>query len=160
MAVVANRLKTLGITLPKPAPAAGNYVPALEIDGWIYVSGQLPMVDGKVVSTGKVGAEVSVEDAYAAARLCAINALSLIREGLGGDDAALEGVQIVRIGGFVASAPGFTQQPKVINGASDLLVELLGDRGRHARAAVGVAELPLGASVEVEVVARRLGGDV
>lgn len=157
MAVIEDRLKTLGIALPKPAPAAGNYAPVLDVDGWIYVSGQLPMVDGKLVSTGKVGADVSAEDAYAAARTCAINALALIREALGGHDAALEAIQIVRVGGFVASAPGFTQQPKVINGASDLLVEVLGERGRHARAAVGVAELPLGASVEVEVVARRLG---
>lgn len=159
MAVVADRLKSLGITLPRPAPAAGNYVPVLEVDGWIYVSGQLPMVDGKVVSTGKVGADVSAEDAYQAARTCAINALALIREALGGEDAALETVRIVKVGGFVASASGFTQQPKVINGASDLLVEVLGERGRHARAAVGVAELPLGASVEVELVARRLGAN-
>jgi len=160
MAAVEDRLKSLGITLPKPAPAAGNYVPALDIDGWIYVSGQLPMVDGKVVSTGKVGAEVSVEDAYAAARTCAINALAMLYEVLGGHEGVLEGIQIVRVGGFVASAPGFTQQPKVINGASDLLVEVLAEYGRHARAAVGVAELPLGASVEVELVAKKLGINV
>lgn len=157
MALVTDRLKTLGITLPTPAPAAGNYVPVLDADGWIYVSGQLPMQDGKLVSTGKVGADLSVEDGYEAARLCAINALAMIFEINGRHERALEGIQIVRVGGFVASAPGFTQQPKVINGASDLLVEVLGDYGRHARAAVGVAELPLGASVEVELVARRLG---
>ncbi len=157
MPVVEDRLKTLGITLPTPAPAAGNYAPVLDVEGWIYISGQLPMVDGKVVSTGKVGGDVSVEDAYQAARTCAINALALLYQAMGAHEGALDDVQIVRVGGFVASAPGFTQQPKVINGASDLFCEVLGDRGRHARAAVGVAELPLGASVEVEVVARRLG---
>lgn len=160
MEFVTDRLKALGITLPTPGPAAGNYVPVLDVDGWIYVSGQLPMVDGKIASTGKVGAEVSLEDAYAAARICAINALAMIYEVNGRHEKSLDGIQIVRVGGFVASAPGFTQQPKVINGASDLLVEVLGDYGRHARAAVGVAELPLGASVEVELVARRLGVNV
>lgn len=157
MSHVAERLQALGLTLPTPAPAAGNYLPVLEIDGWLYVSGQLPMVDGQLVATGKVGRDLSVEAAYAAARTCAINALALIRQALGGSDEALDRVQIVRIGGFVASAEGFTAQPKVVNGASDLLVELLGERGRHARAAVGVYELPLGAAVEVELVARRLG---
>lgn len=157
MGAIEDRLKTLGITLPKPAAAAGNYVPVLDADGWIYVSGQLPMVEGKVASTGKVGADVSLEDAYAAARTCAINALALLYEINGGHEGALENLQIVRVGGFVASAPGFTDQPKVINGASDLLGQVLGENGRHARAAVGVAELPLGASVEVELVAKRLG---
>lgn len=156
MATVQARLQSLGITLPSPAPAAGNYRPIVEADGWFYVSGQLPMSAGQLTCMGKVGADVSIEDAYAAARLCAINALALIVDAMGGEPSALERVQIVKVGGFVASAQGFTAQPKVINGASDLLVEVLGERGRHARAAVGVAELPLGAAVEVEFVARRL----
>lgn len=156
MVTVQARLESLGITLPRPAAAAGNYLPIVETDGWLYISGQLPLSEGQLTCTGKVGAEVTVEEAYAAARLCAINALALIKEALGGEEDALEHVRLVRVGGFVASAPGFTAQPKAINGASDLLVEVLGDRGRHARAAVGVAELPLGAAVEVEFVARRL----
>lgn len=146
------RLKELGITLPEPAAAAGNYLPVVEEGGWIYVSGQLPLRDGQLTCTGYVGQDVTIEDAYQAARLCAINGLGLIKQAAG----SLDRVRIVRVGGFVASAPGFTAQPKVINGASDLLVEVLGDRGRHARAAVGVAELPLGAAVEVEFTARIL----
>lgn len=156
MATVQARLQSLGVTLPRPAAAAGNYLPIVEADGWFYISGQLPMSAGQLTCTGKLGADVTIEDAYGAARLCALNALALLREIMGGDDSALERVQFVKVGGFVASAPGFTAQPQVINGASDFLVEVLGDRGRHARAAVGVAELPLGAAVEVEFVARRL----
>lgn len=152
MTSVADRLQSIGLALPTPAAAAGNYLPVLEIDGWFYVSGQLPMVDGQLTCVGHVGAEVSVEDAYQAARTCAINALALLAQAAG----SLETIQLVKVGGFVASAPGFTAQPKVINGASDLLVEVLGERGRHARAAVGVAELPLGVAVEVEFVARRI----
>lgn len=156
MPTVTDRLQELGITLPAPARAAGNYLPVVEAGGWLYVSGQLPMVDGALACQGHVGAEVSLEDAQAAARACAINGLSLLKEAMGGHEGALDALQIVKITGFVASAPGFTAQPKVINGASDLLVEVLGDRGRHARAAVGVAELPLGSAVEVELIARRL----
>ena len=147
------RLKDLGITLPEPTAAVANYLPVIEDAGVITVSGQLPMRDGQLTCTGYVGKDVSVDDAYQAARLCAINGLALIKQAAGG---SLDNVRILRVGGFVASAPGFTGQPKVINGASDLLVEVLGDRGRHARAAVGVAELPLGAAVEVEFTARIL----
>lgn len=147
------RLKELGLTLPEPAAAAGNYLPVVEQDGWIHVSGQLPLEEGRLTCTGHVGGTVSPEEAYQAARLCAINGLALIKQAAG----SLDRVRIVRVGGFVASAAGFTAQPKVINGASDLLVEVLGDRGKHARAAVGVAELPLGAAVEVEFLAR-IGG--
>ncbi|MNX67916.1 Endoribonuclease L-PSP [compost metagenome] len=157
MATVQERLTALGISLPAPSAAVANYLPVVELDGWIYVSGQLPMANGALTCTGKVGAEVGVDDAYQAARLCAINGLALIKSALGGGDDSLENVRIVRVGGFVASAEGFTGQPKVINGASDLLVEVLGENGRHARAAVGVAELPLGAAVEVELIAKKLG---
>lgn len=146
------RLDSLGISLPTPPAAAGNYLPVVMNDGWIFVSGQLPVSEGRITCTGKVGEDVTLEDAYQAARLCAINALGLLNQAAGGLDA----IQILRVGGFVASAKGFTSQPKVINGASDLLVEVLGNRGKHARAAVGVAELPLGAAVEVEFTARLL----
>jgi enamine deaminase RidA (YjgF/YER057c/UK114 family) len=156
MSSLQDRLKAAGIVWPDPSPAAGNYLPFVTVDGWVHVSGQLPMVGGQLVATGKVGADVSPDEAYQAARICAINGLALIRQALGGTDEALEKVRIVRVGGFVASAPGFTAQPRVINGASDLLVEILGDAGRHARAAVGVAELPLGAAVVVEFLARSL----
>ena len=149
---IETRLKELGITLPEPSTAVANYLPVIEDAGLITVSGQLPMRDGQLAYTGYVGQDVSAEDAYQAARLCAINGLALIKQAAG----SLDRVRILRVGGFVASAPGFTGQPKVINGASDLLVDVLGERGRHARAAVGVAELPLGAAVEVEFTARIL----
>jgi enamine deaminase RidA (YjgF/YER057c/UK114 family) len=149
---IETRLSELGITLPEPSVAVANYLPVVEDGGLITVSGQLPLRDGQLTCTGYVGGDVSVEDAYQAARLCAINGLALIKQAAG----SLERVRIIRVGGFVASAAGFTGQPKVINGASDLLVDVLGDRGRHARAAVGVAELPLGAAVEVEFTARIL----
>ena len=149
---IETRLKELGITLPEPSTAVANYLPVVEDAGLITVSGQLPMRDGHLAYSGYVGKDVSVEDAYQAARLCAINGLALIKQAAG----SLDRVRILRVGGFVASAPGFTGQPKVINGASDLLVDVLGERGRHARAAVGVAELPLGAAVEVEFTARIL----
>ena len=131
------------------APPLAAYVPAVQSGNHVYVSGQLPMVDGKLAATGKVGAEVSPEDAAGLARTCALNALAAIDAlvGLG------RVVKIVKITGFVASAPGFTGQPAVVNGASELFGDVLGELGRHARSAVGVAELPLGAPVEVEVIA-------
>ena len=152
MSTAATRLEELGLELPAPTAAVANYVPFVLEDGWIHVSGQLPLVDGKLTCRGSVGADVTTEDAYQGARRCALQALALIRQAAGN----LDNVRIVRVGGFVASAPGFYDQPKVINGASDLFVEVLGDLGKHARAAVGVAGLPLGASVEVEVLARVL----
>ena len=149
---IETRLKELGITLPEPSTAVANYLPVIVDNGLITVSGQLPLKDGHLTCQGYVGDGVSLDDAYQAARLCAINGLALIKQAAG----SLDRVRILRVGGFVASAPGFTGQPKVINGASDLLVDVLGDLGRHARAAVGVAELPLGAAVEVEFTARIL----
>jgi enamine deaminase RidA (YjgF/YER057c/UK114 family) len=143
------RLAELGLTLPAVVPPLAAYVPAVQSGNYVYVSGQLPMVDGKLPQTGKVGAEVSTEEAAGLARICALNALAAIESlvGLG------RLVKIVKVTGFVASAPGFTGQPAVINGASNLFGEVLGEQGRHARSAVGVAELPLGAPVEVEVIA-------
>lgn len=145
---VLDKLTTLGITLPAPAAAVANYLPAVIAGDMVIVSGQLPLKDGKLTCTGKLGKDVSIEDGYAAARQCGINALAALNNVIAGDWSRV--AQVVRLGGFVASAEGFTDQPKVINGASDFMVEVFGEQGRHARAAVGVAELPLGAAVEVE----------
>ncbi len=142
------RLDAAGITLPDaPAPLAA-YVGFVEHNGIVTVSGQLPLVAGKMSQTGLLGATVSVEEAVAAARICAINILSQVRAACGGDLERVE--RCIRLGGFVASTPDFTDQPLVVNGASELMAEILGDRGAHARAAVGVASLPMNASVEVE----------
>ena len=142
------RLAELGLTLPPEATPAGNYQPAIRSGSYVYTSGQLPVVEGKLVATGKVGGQVSPGDAHGYARVCALNALAAIDALVGLDAVA----QVVKVVGFVASADGFTGQPGVINGASDLLAEVFGDAGRHARSAIGVAELPLGAPVEVELV--------
>ncbi|HEV8565548.1 MAG TPA: RidA family protein [Actinoplanes sp.] len=143
------RLAELGLTLPQVVPPLAAYVPAVQSGNHVYVSGQLPMVDGKLPYVGKVGAEVTAEQGAELARTCALNALAAIDAlvGLG------RVVKIVKLTGFVASAEGFTGQPAVINGASQLFSDVLGELGRHARSAVGVAELPLGAPVEVEVIA-------
>jgi len=144
----AARLAELGLELPAIAAPLGAYVPAVRSGSHVYVSGQLPLADGKLSATGKVGAEVSPEEAQRLAARCALNALAAI-DALVGLDAV---VRVVKVTGFVASAAGFTGQPGVLNGASDLFGEVFGPAGRHARSAVGVAELPLGAPVEVEVV--------
>ena len=142
------RLRELGLTLPSVAAPAGSYVPARRSGALVFTAGQLPLVDGALAATGKVGAEVTPEQGYDLARTCALNALAAVDALVGLD--AVAGV--VKVVGFVASAPGFTGQPGVINGASDLLADVFGEAGRHARSAVGVAELPLGAPVEVELV--------
>jgi enamine deaminase RidA (YjgF/YER057c/UK114 family) len=145
---VADRLAELNIALPGPAAPAGAYVPAVRTGNLVFTAGQLPFVDGKLRATGKVGAEVSAEDAKGYARQSAINALAAIAEIVDLDSV----VRVVKVVGFVASAEGFTGQSAVINGASELFGEVFGDAGRHARSAVGMAELPLGGPVEVEVV--------
>jgi len=142
------KLAELGLTLPAVVPPVAAYVPAVQSGDHVYVSGQLPFIDGKLPVTGKVGAAVSAEDAAPLARQCALNALAAIEALVG----LSRVVKVVKLTGFVASAEGFTGQPSVINGASDLLGAVFGEAGRHARSAVGVAELPLGAPVEVEVV--------
>lgn len=144
------RLARLGVTLPAAAAPAANYRPFVLHDRVLYISGQLPLGSEGIACRGKLGHTVSVEDAFAAARLCAINILAQAKAALDGD---LERIrQVLRITGFVASAPGFTEHHLVVNGASDFLAEALGERGRHARAAVGVAALPLDASVEIDAI--------
>ncbi|MBI0375030.1 MULTISPECIES: RidA family protein [Streptomyces] len=145
---VEGRLAGLGLTLPAVAAPLASYVPALRTGPYVYTSGQLPLVEGKLGVTGKVGAEVTPEEAKELARTCALNALAAVKSVVGDLDRI---VRVVKVVGFVASAADFTGQPGVINGASELLGEALGDAGVHARSAVGVAVLPLDAPVEVEI---------
>src|SRR5262245_18959813 len=153
--MIEERLDELGIELPAAPLPVASYVPVKVVGGLAFVAGQIPMADGTVSPTGAVGNDVTTEEANAAARRCAIQALAALAEALG----TLDRVRgIATVGVFVASAQGFTDQSKVANGASDLLVEVFGDQGRHARAAVGVPELPLGAAVEVALVAVVDGG--
>ncbi|MCJ0906467.1 RidA family protein [Rhodococcus sp. ARC_M6] len=142
------RLAELGIELPAVAAPVAAYVPAVRTGDHVYTSGQLPFVDGKLSLTGKLGAGVSEADAKVAARVCALNALAAVDALVGIDNV----VRVVKVVGYVASAEGFTGQPVVINGASEFFGEVFGDAGIHARAAVGVAELPLGAAVEVDMI--------
>lgn len=143
-----DRLAELGIDLPAVVPPVAAYLPAVRSGAQVWTSGQLPMVEGSLAATGKVGSEVSPEEAKQHARICALNALAAVHA-LVGIDAV---VRVVKVVGFVASAEGFTGQPAVVNGASEFLGEVFGEAGQHARSAVGVAELPLGAPVEVELV--------
>jgi enamine deaminase RidA (YjgF/YER057c/UK114 family) len=144
-----DRLAELVLQLPSVAAPVAAYVPAVRSGNHVYTSGQLPMVEGKLAATGKVGAEVSPEQAASLARTCALNALAAVKAEVG-DLARVR--RVVKVVGFVASAPDFTGQPGVVNGASDLLGQVFGDAGVHARSAVGVAVLPLDAPVEVELV--------
>jgi enamine deaminase RidA (YjgF/YER057c/UK114 family) len=147
---VNDRLIELGITVPQIVPPIANYALFVRTGALLFISGQLPMSNGALVHTGKVGATVSVEEGIASARQSALNVVAQIKAACGGD---LERVQrIVKITGFVASTPDFTNHPGVINGASDLLVEIFGEKGRHARAAVGCPSLPLDSPVEVEAI--------
>ncbi|MDA4843954.1 RidA family protein [Hoeflea poritis] len=147
---IASRLAALGIELPEAAAPAANYVPYTIVGTTLYISGQLPLQGGTVMQTGHLASDADIERGQEAARLCAINILAQAKSALGGD---LEGIgRLAKIQGFVASAPGFDKQHLVINGASDLLVDVLGERGIHARAAVGMAALPLNASVEVDAI--------
>jgi enamine deaminase RidA (YjgF/YER057c/UK114 family) len=144
------RLDALGLALPPVAAPLAAYVPAVRSGNHVYTAGQLPVVDGKLLTTGKVGAQVTVEEAAALARTCALNALAAVASVAGGLAAV---TRIVKIAGFVASDPSFTGQPLVVNGASELMMEVFGEAGRHARSAVGVAVLPLDAPVEIELIA-------
>lgn len=149
MSSIESRLRALGVTLPTPTPPAANYVPTVESRGMLYISGQLPMGPNGLETKGKLGRDLDIEAARAGARLCAINILAQAKAALGD----LERItRIVKLTGFVNSDPDFGDHPKVVNGASAFLVEVLGDRGRHARSAIGVAALPFGAGVEVEAI--------
>jgi len=144
------RLSELGIELPPANVPAGNYVPYVQTGNLLFVSGQIPMVDGKPGFIGRLGAEIEVEEGAKAARTCALAILSQVKAALGGD---LDRVKrVVKLTGFVAATPDFTGQPTVVNGASDLMVEIFGDAGRHARAAVGMSSLPASVAVEVEAI--------
>jgi enamine deaminase RidA (YjgF/YER057c/UK114 family) len=149
MSAVEDRLSELGLTVPEVVPPVAAYVPVVREGDLVFTSGQLPMVDGSLAATGKVGADVDAETAKSLAATCALNAIAAIKSEIGDLDAV---TRVVKVVGFVASDPGFTGQPGVINGASELLVKAFGDKGIHARSAVGVAALPLDAPVEVEVI--------
>ena len=144
----SERLAELGIELPAVVAPLAAYVPAVRTGNLVYTSGQLPMVAGKLPQAGKVGAEVTAEEAKDLARTCALNALAAVHSLVGVDSV----VRVVKVVGFVASAPGFNGQPVVVNGASEILGDVFGDAGVHARSAVGVSELPLNAPVEVELI--------
>ncbi|NJQ13601.1 RidA family protein [Streptomyces bohaiensis] len=148
------RLAELGLELPEVAAPLASYVPAVRTGAYVYTAGQLPLVDGKLPLTGKVGAEVTAEQAKELARTCALNALAAVKSVAGDLDRV---ARVVKVTGFVASAPEFTGQPGVVNGASELLADVLGERGVHARSAVGVAVLPIDAPVEVEIVVELQG---
>ncbi|MCX5381683.1 RidA family protein [Streptomyces sp. NBC_00083] len=148
MSAVEAKLAELGLTLPSVVPPLAAYQPAVRSGAYVYTAGQLPMVEGKLPVTGKVGGEVTAEEAKELAATCALNALAAVKSVVGDLDRI---ARVVKVVGFVASAPDFTGQPGVINGASELLGAVLGDKGIHARSAVGVAVLPLDAPVEVEI---------
>jgi enamine deaminase RidA (YjgF/YER057c/UK114 family) len=145
----AERLSALGLTLPTVVTPLAAYVPAVRSGNTVYTAGQLPMADGQLLSAGKVGGDVSAAEAAVLARTCALNALAAAASVAGGVSAIS---RVVKLTGFVASAPGFAGQPQVVNGASELLLEIFGEAGQHARSAVGVAELPLNAPVEIELI--------
>ena len=144
---IAARLKELGLTLPAVPKPQGSYLPSVRTGNLVFVSGQLPIREGKLTCAGKVGQDVSLDEARAAARLCFLNALAALAYSVDPSQVT----RVVRLGGFVQSAEGFAQQPLVLNGASELAQEIYGQAGTHARAAVGVSALPLNAAVEVEV---------
>lgn len=147
--MIEEKLLSLGLHLPSAAKPVASYIPAVQTRDLVFCSGQLPTVQGELVSRGQVGADVSEQEAYGAARTAVLNCLAALKTVIGDLD-RIE--RIVKLTGYVNSAPAFTNQPKVVNGASDLLLELFGEKGRHARAAVGAFGLPMGASVEIELV--------
>ncbi len=147
--MVEEKLKEIGIEIPEAPKPLAAYVPAVVTGNFVFTAGQLPMKEGKLLYTGKVDSEVSLEEAYKAAQTCAINCLSAVKSAIG-DLNKIE--KIVKLSVFVASSEGFTDQPKVANGASELMVEIFGEAGKHARSAVGVSELPLNAPVEIEMI--------
>jgi enamine deaminase RidA (YjgF/YER057c/UK114 family) len=148
MSNIENKIKELGLQLPEPPKPLAAYIPAKQTGNLVFTAGQLPMVNGEIILKGLLGQDVEIEPAYNAAKICTLNALSAIK-GVIGDLDKIK--QVVRVVGYVASVPTFTQQPAVVNGASELLLEVFGDKGKHARSAVGMAVLPLNAAVEIEL---------
>jgi len=148
--MIEEKLAALNIILPIPPKPAGSYIPLVKTGKLLFVSGQIPMKEGKVAFQGKVSTDITIEDAQKAARLCIINALAQIKAELGSLDKIS---RIVRVSGFVNSSSDFSEQPKVMNAASDLLFEIFGDNGKHSRIAVGVASLPLNSAVEIDLIA-------
>lgn len=148
MSTIDARLQELGLTLPKAAAPAANYVPYVQSGNLVFVSGQITLKDGALEYVGRVGQDFTTEQGYEAAKLCGLNLIAQVKAACGGDLERV--VRVVRLGGFVNCTADFTEQPKVINGASDLMAAVFGDKGKHARAAVGVNTLPLGVAVEVE----------
>lgn len=145
------KIKELGLEIPDPPKPVAAYVPAVKVEKFVYTSGQIPFLNGELKYQGKVGKDISEEDGYEAAKLCALNCLSVIKGVIGN----LDNIErIVKVNGFVNSAEGFTMQPKIINGASELLGKIFGNAGEHARAAVGVNELPLNSTCEVELIVK------
>ena len=147
---IDRRLAELGIELPRASAPVANYVPFVITGNQVFVSGQVPVVDGEIRYRGRLGDGMSIDEGYQAARACGLCVIAQVKEACGGDLDRV--VRCVKLGGFVASAPDFTDQPKVVNGASDLMVEAFGDKGNHARFAVGMAALPFGVAVEVDAV--------
>ena len=147
------QVTALGLVLPAPPKPVATYIPVVQTGNLLFLSGMIPLRDGTLTVAGKLGKDISVEQGYEAAKICVLNALAVIRQHLGTLDRVK---QIVKLVGYVASAEGFVQQPAVINGASDLLVKIFGDAGRHARVAVGAAALPLNAPVEIELIVQVL----
>ncbi|MFZ5942865.1 MAG: RidA family protein [Bacillota bacterium] len=151
MSKIEEKIKSMGLEIPEAPKPVAAYVPAVLVDGYVYTSGQIPFVNGELKYKGKVGKDVKEDDAYQAAKICALNCLSVIK-GVIGDLDKVE--KVVKVTGFVASSDGFSLQPKVINGASELIGEIFGEKGQHARAAVGVNELPLDSTCEVEMIVK------
>lgn len=148
--MVEQKLKELGLEVPEVAKPVAAYVPAVKVGGYVYTAGQIPFVNGELKYRGKLGKDFTVEEGYEAAKFCALNCLAAIKSVVDLDDIE----QVVKVVGFVNSAEGFNEQPKVINGVSELLGEVFGEKGKHARSAVGVNELPLNAAVEVEMIVK------
>ncbi|MEN6412780.1 MAG: RidA family protein [Veillonellales bacterium] len=145
------KLKEMGLELPSAPKPVAAYVPAVKVDGYVYTSGQIPFVNGELKFKGKVGKDLDETQGYEAAKCCVLNCLSVIKAQIGDLD-RIE--KVIKVVGFVSSAPGFNMQPKIINGASELLGQLFGEKGQHARSAVGVSELPLDAACEVELIVK------
>lgn len=153
--MIEQKLKELGITLPVPPKPAGSYIPVVRSGNLVFVSGQIPMQDGKVMFAGKVPTERTVEEAQQAAKLCAVNILAQLKANIGSLDKIS---RIVRVSGFVNAAQDFAEHPKIINAASDLFFDIFGEKGKHSRIAVGVSSLPLNSTVEIDAVVEIISG--